>query len=359
MRTYRDRDFIESVEGLLFCVIGNVHPENRVIAYLKYVPHFESPIRIKWSRKGIKYGRILPYYSAMGVQQTMKFLKDNYPEYIVFDKYRSIELIEIPKNKIKVHYLPEERLKEILEDPKDPLEEMARELVIKIAEESNVELKYFGITGSILLNIHNIKYSDIDLIVYGKENSYRVKEALLKLYKDPSTPFYMPYGEFLDRWAQDIVRIHPLTLNEAKTLYGKYKWNRALYHNKQFSIHPVKLENEITEKWEDKIHKPIGMIKIKARVVDSSDSLFMPAVYIVEDVHILEGPDPPKPINRIVSYEGLYFDIAEPGDEIIVQGKLEVVEELRKNETYCQVTIGTFEARGKDYIKPIKWLNMS
>ena len=355
MRDYRDRDFVESIEGLMFCVIGNVHPKNRIVSFLKYVPHYESPIRIKWSRSGVKYGRILPYYSAMGVQQTLDFLKKNHPEYIIFDKYRSIELIEVPKEKIKVHYQPEKRLQEILNEPKDPLEEMARELAIRIAEKSGVDLKCFGITGSILLKIHNLKYSDIDLIVYGKENSYKVKETLLELFKDPKTPFTLPYGEILDRWAQDIIKIHPLTLEEAKILYGKYKWNRALYRGRQFSVHPVKLEDEVDEAWEDKIHKPIGIVKIKAKVIDSSDSLFMPAVYIVDNVNMLEGPTPPKPIDKIVSYEGLYFDIANPGDEVIARGKLEFVEDVRRNETYCQVTIGTFEAKGKDYIKPLKW----
>ncbi len=359
MRGYRDRDFMESVEGLMFCVIGNVHPSNRVVSFLKYVPNYDSPIRVKWSRNGIRYGRILPYYSAMGVKHTLEFLKKHYPEYIVFDKYRQVELIEVPKDRIKVHYRPEERLQEILDNPTDPLEEMIRELVIRISEESGISLKYFGVTGSILLRIHNLKYSDIDLIVYGKENSYKVKEAILRLLDDPKSPFSRPYGSILEEWAKDITRIHPLTLEEAKILYGKYKWNRILYRGRQFSIHPVKLENEVNEKWEHKIHKPIGIVELRARVVDASDSLFMPAVYLVDNVEILNGARPPKPIDRVVSYEGLYFDIAGEGEEILVKGKLELVNDVGTNEAYCQVTVGTFEAKGEDYIKPAKWLKDS
>ncbi|MEM2606995.1 MAG: hypothetical protein QW101_08105, partial [Ignisphaera sp.] len=165
-RGFRDRDFIETIEGMIFCVIGNVHPKNSVVAYLKYVPYAESSIRVKWSRDGVMYGRVLPFYSAIGVQSVIEYLKRNYPHYVVYDEYRNIELIEVEKRWIKKHYRPEERLNEILNEPKDSLEQMAKELVTKLSEESGVSLKYFGITGSILLNIHNPSISDIDIVVY-------------------------------------------------------------------------------------------------------------------------------------------------------------------------------------------------
>lgn len=356
MRKFRDRDFIESTEGLLFCVIGNIHPRNRVIAYLKYVPKMESSIRTKWSRNGIMYGRILPFYSAIGVRNTTEFLKKNYPHYIVFDEYRSVELIEVSKEMIKKHYRPEERLKEIVEKPLDPLEAMAKEIVERLSQESGIEVNFFGITGSILLRIHNPLISDIDVIVYGKENAYRVKEALLKLYNDDSSGFTRPSGEVLENWANDIIKIHPLTIKEAKLLYSRYKWNRALYKGRQFSLHPVKLEFEVNEEWEQKKFRPLGIVTIRARVVDNSDSMFMPAVYEVDNVRVIEGDTAASKVSTVVSYEGLYVDLADPDDEIIVRGKLEEVIDLRSSEVYYQVTIGTYEAQGKDYIKPTKWL---
>jgi Uncharacterized protein conserved in archaea len=178
MRDFRDRDFIESVDGLIFCVIGNMHPTNRVVSYLKYISHYSSTIRTKWSRNGVVYGRILPYYSAIGVKNTMDYLKVNYPDYVVYDKYRSIELIEVPRQKIKTHFKPEERLREIIDSPKDELEKLALELVKELADEANISLSNFGITGSILLKIHNLKYSDIDIIVYGQRNGWIIRDAL-------------------------------------------------------------------------------------------------------------------------------------------------------------------------------------
>jgi len=358
MREFRDRDFLESNEGLIFCVIGNIHPVDRVIAYLKYIPHYSSSIRTKWSRSGVMYGRILPHYSAMGVKDTLNYLRKQHPEYIVFDKYRSIELIEVPRYRIKTHFKPEERLREILNSPQDELEELALDLVEELSDITNIDLSYFGITGSILLKIHNIQYSDIDVIIYGEHNSWIIRNTLRELlHSEKKQHFSLPKGERLEEWSRDIISHHPLSLREAMILYSEYKWNRAIYRGRQFSIHPVKLENEVNERWEDKVYKPLGLVKVKATVVDNRDAIFMPAIYVVNSVKVLEGATPPGEISRIVSYEGLYIDLAEPGDEIVVYGKLEEVEDLRRGEIYYQVTVGTFEAAGRDYIKPVKWLN--
>ncbi len=356
MRGFRDRDFLESREGLIFCVIGNVHPVNKVLTYLKYILHHSSSIRTKWGRDGVMYGRILPYYSAIGVRNTMDYLRERYPEYIVFDEYRSVELIEVPRYKIKTHFKPEERLQELINSPRDGLEELALELVKELSDITNINLSNFGITGSLLLKIHNLQYSDIDVIIYGKRNSWVVRDSLRELLHSERKPYFsLPKGEVLKEWSRDITSHHPLSLEEAMLLYSKYKWNRAIYRGRQFSIHPVKLEDEVSECWEDKVYRPLGLVKIKAKVIDSSDSIFMPATYVVSDVKVLEGPNPPNNISRVVSYEGLYIDLAEPEDEIVAYGKLEEVEDLRCGETYYQVTVGTFEANGKDYIKPVKW----
>lgn len=350
-RGFRDRDFIESSEGLLFAVVGNVHPRGRVVAYLKYAPGYLGGPRVKWSRGGIQYGRVLPYYSAMGVKHTIEFLRRYYPHYLVFDGFRGLELIEVPQEFVKVHYRPEERLAELLEEPNDPLEELAAELVDELSRESGVPPSQFGITGSILLRIHDPRHSDVDLVVYGVKASRRVREALRGLYERGDRRFARPTGALLEAWVQDIIRVHPLTPEEARTLYLRVKWNRGLYRGRQFSVHPVKVDEEVDEAWEDKVIRPVGLVKVRGTVASAEDSLYMPAVYKVEDVRVLEGASPPVEIRYVVSYEGLYIDIASEGDVIEVFGKAELVRDLRRGDEYAQVTVGTFEAQGRDYIK--------
>ena len=349
-----DKDFIETVEGLIFCVVGNVHPPAKAIAYLKYIPKYASGVRIKWSRSGVFYGRILPYYSAEGVFKVMQFMEEHYPDYIVHDDVLGFKLIEVPQDKVKMHYKPEERLAEIIKSPNDPLEEQVAELISIISEKSGVPSHSMGISGSILLKLHNLKFSDIDIIVYGRDESLKVKEALLELYADPRSDLKMPSGETLERWAKDITKIHPLTFEEAKILYGKEKWSRALYKGRQFSVHPVKKPEEVEEEYGDKIYRGMGLVKAIVKVIDNSDSIFLPAKYIVDDVRIIEGPAV-KDIVEVVSYEGLYSDLAESGEELVVHGKLEHVKDLKNGKEYHRIVVGSFEAKGRDYIKPLRW----
>lgn len=355
-RSFRDKDFIEDFNGMFFCVIGNVHPPKRVISYLKYIPKIgEKTIRIKWSKNGKTYSRILPYYSALGTSFTKEYLKENFPDYIYFDKYLNIEYSSVPIKMIKKHFKPEERLKELLiEKSKDKLEEIAIELVKMIANESNVSFDYFGISGSILLKIHNIEFSDIDLIVYGYENSIKVKEAIKKILLEEKYGIHPPKGKILESWANDIIKIHPLNFKEAYKLYSE-KWNRILFGEKQFSIHPVKIEEEVNEIYGKVKYIPKGFIKIKCAIEDCKEAIFLPCKYKVKNVEIIEGLKV-NDIKEVVSYEGLYSDIANNNEEIITYGKLEEVININNNLKYHRVQIGSIEAGGRDYIKPLRWL---
>ncbi|MCC6046569.1 MAG: hypothetical protein LM572_07270, partial [Ignisphaera sp.] len=85
-------------------------------------------------------------------------------------------------------------------------------------------------------------------------------------------------------------------------------------------------------------------------------SIFMPATYRVDNVKVVEGVEEAKKTSLVVSYEGLYIDIAKEGEEVVARGKIEKVYDSKSSETYYQLTVGTFEAQGKDFIKPVKWL---
>ena len=357
MRGFRDRDFLETNEGMIFCVVGNVHPKGRVLAYLKYLINDTSSNTI-WSRQGVNYQRMIQIYSAMEVKRASEYLRERHPEYVVYDTYKNIEFTEIPVDKIRIHYKPEERLKEIInEGSKDPLEELVIDLVNKLSNETGIPISSFGVTGSILLKIHNPKFSDIDLVVYGSSNAKPIKEALLRLYDKDGSGFSRPSGDILSKWVNEVIAAHPFTVSEAKALFTKYRWNKGLYRGKPFSIHPVKVENEVFEEWEQKIHKPLCLATMRARVLNSRDSFFMPAVYQVDDVLILDGCKPQVEIRQVVSYESLYMDIAQEGDEILVHGKLEEVHDIKTGDAYAQVVVGTYEAQGKDFIKPLKMLS--
>ena len=78
MRGFRDRDFIQTREGFFFCVVGSVHPRERVISYIKYVPS-ESGV---WGNNENRFNRILQKYTIANLLQTFNYLEANYPHYL-------------------------------------------------------------------------------------------------------------------------------------------------------------------------------------------------------------------------------------------------------------------------------------
>jgi len=68
-RGFRDRDFIQTVEDFLFCVIGSVHPADRIISYVKYIPA-ERGI---WGRGEKRFKRVMRYYTMLDLTDTLNF----------------------------------------------------------------------------------------------------------------------------------------------------------------------------------------------------------------------------------------------------------------------------------------------
>ncbi len=117
-----------------------------------------------------------------------------------------------------------------------------------------------------------------------------------------------------------------------------------------FSIHPVKLEQEVAEKYGEKTYHPLGHATIRAVVYDNTDYLFLPSIYRVGETKIVEGPHV-NDIVEVVSYESLYDSLAEVGESIAVRGKLERVEDRKSSREYHRVLVGSPEGKGMEYLK--------
>ena len=91
MENPKDKDFVETEENLLFCVVGYLHPEDRFTAYLKYVPDLEG----KWSRRGFRFSRVMPYYHVSQIEKTYDYLRINHPEYVFNCPMRKIAISSV------------------------------------------------------------------------------------------------------------------------------------------------------------------------------------------------------------------------------------------------------------------------
>ena len=343
MRSIRDRDFIETIEGFMFCVVGYLHPPGMYTAYLKYIPETE-PSESIWSRGTLKYRRILKRYHVLNVKDTFKFLREKYPQYIHYCRVRDIEFSMVPEDYVKKYYLPEFKLCEIMErGPRDILEERALELIKLISREAGVQLDRMGITGSILLGIHNPEISDIDMTVYGLEEALRLREILKRGIQE-----IRPQDKkYILEWCRRRSREFNLPEGILRTI-AKRRWNYGVYKGRMFSVHPIRSDLDIREKYGDKIYHHVGSIEGEATISSSQESIFLPAVYKVEDVVVYRGVSVDD-VREIVSYEGLFCDLADSGDRVVFRGKLELVTEVDTNKTYYRVVLGTTEY-GSGYI---------
>ena len=75
----------------------------------------------------------------------------------------------------------------------------------------------------------------------------------------------------------------------------------------------------------------MGNARIKAKIVDASNSIFTPCSYQISKTEILEG-NKSHLIKEIVSFRGRFCEQAVEGETIIAQGKVEKTIEKDKKQ---------------------------
>jgi len=340
MEKPKDRDFIETLEGLLFCVVGYLHPPDRYTAYLKYTPDPDG----RWSRGETRYARALGHYHVSEVEKTYNFLREHYPQYLFNCPVRNITVSSVPCASVKTYYRPRRRLHSILsEGAKDPLEQRLIDLVTHLSEVSGLREGDFGVTGSMLTGSHNPEFSDIDLTVYGSKASHSLKEVLIDEKKEGDV--IQPYNsERSLEWSRSRSKRFPLSFEELM-LIAERRWNYGVFQKGYFSVHPIRTDNEITERYGDRIYQRRGFTTGTAEITDSNESTYLPAIYHVNDVKMALSIN--GNVKQIVSYEGLFCDIFEEGEIIEFGG---ILEEVVADRDFYRIVIGGAGSTG-GYIK--------
>ena len=314
-----DRDFFRTKEGMFFCVAGHLHPPERYTGYLKYSPDSRG----KWQNGTAAYRRELPYYHVRNVARTLEYLQTNFPDYVAECPVRGIRFSLIPRSSVVAYYDPQSRLASIMESPEDALEQEAAELVDKLSELSSVRRDAFGLTGSILIGLHNLEWSDIDLLIYGRHNAHLLKQAIIR--NKGAAPISQPDREQRLKWSRRIAERFALSFDDAWAFSGR-RWNYGYFGKRYFSIHPVRTDKEVSERYGDHIYRSVGEATIRAVVVRKDDAIFLPATYHIDQVEVLSGQVDAIEIDEIVSHEGLFCDIADEGRRIEAAGQLETID---------------------------------
>jgi predicted nucleotidyltransferase len=346
LNIYFDRDFLETPEGLLFCVVGCSHPRDRVIAYLKYAPSEDG----KWGHNSRRFRRTMTVYSVPQVLNNVEMLRTELPQYVFRSRIMNILISAVPRRFIVRHYRPRERLSDLLtSQTRDALEEEVVDFVNKLSRDSGVDLRFFGVTGSILTRIHNASFSDMDITVYGLENNLKIKNTLLREYSKSDSDLKLPQGEKRDRMLRQWAQHYGLSPKEVQW-FAERKWNRGIFKGRAFSLLSVHSLVEIKERYGDRAYYPVRIVEGVAKILDTKNSLFLPCTYGLKDVTI-DVDNVPR-IREIVSYDGFHSDIFQVDDTIRFRGKLEKVVEKGKHEIAWRILVGSPEAKGLDYIRP-------
>jgi len=302
---------VETADGLVFTVKGVVHPPDRVVAYLRYVPD-RSGERV---REGARFRRV--YKPA----EQQRALRARGLSYRVDDPGLGVPVDAVPWAEIVRVYDPRERLRHLrASGPGDKLEEDALQLTEVLRDIAGAGLVAIGLTGSLLFGLHT-PASDIDLVVYGDQDCRRVHAALTRLLDDPASGVARPRGEEL----ASIHAVHredtPLSAADFARLQAR-KVNEGRFAGRPYFIRFVKLPAEVPERYGDPCYAPAGRALIEARVTDDSEALFTPCRYSLDQVVSLDG-SPAKDLREAISYRGRFAEQARIGRRMRALGALE------------------------------------
>jgi len=332
-----DGDTFVTKEGFIFNVFGYEHPEDRVFAFLKYIPvKFKHLFTIAFLKRAWNFGeaklfRAEKLYTAQNYQAFLATFRDNFPEYAYYDPFREKDVVSAPLNSIARVYVPRECLRALAElENRDDLQKMTLEFIDLLAHESGIEKRNFGVHGSVALNMHSPR-SDIDAVVYGAENFRKLEQTIDRLVKKGTLSFQINNR-----------------LDAARRFKGRYR-------DRVFMCNAIRKPNEIHSEYGAFKYVPIKPLKFRCLVGDDNEAMFRPAIYRIRDyepIEVASKLSKAKIPQHVVSMIGCYRNVARQGDRIRVSGMLECVKDLRTNESSYQVVVGTGTSEDESICPP-------
>ena len=335
-----DGDTFVTKDGFIMNTFGYEHPDDRVFAFLKYIPaKYKDLFNVQMLSRTWKFGtkpltsqlfRAEKLYTAKNYQTFIEAFRKNFPNYLFYDETRGKELITAPLNQIEQVFVPKDRLIWLQNLPNpDGLQKLALEIVNIIHKESGVSYDNLGIHGSIALDMHAPE-SDIDFVVYGTDN-FRQVEQTLHILANQGTVSYIAGNR----------------IEAARKFVGKYQGKIWMYN-------ATKNPSEIKDNYGDYTYTPLAPIRFLATVCDDTQTMYRPAIYKITNYQPQDGQsefDLEQIPTQVTSNIGCYRNVARAGQQIKVAGTLEKVQSKRDNTVFYQVVVGTATSE-EEYIWP-------
>ncbi|TSA40382.1 MAG: hypothetical protein D4R63_06375 [Methylococcaceae bacterium] len=309
--TFSAKDFIETDEGLLFALIPAAPEQNKLLCFLRYV-------------KEPTFG-----WKKYPTQQANRFLQSHYPEYLYYSAQLDAQVHAVPSAKVIKHYQPKPSLQRLVQRaPCDQVEADVHTLCA-LLQATGIELSLLGITGSILVGVHNAA-SDIDLVCYGRTIFQQVRVQVAQLITEERLSA-LSAQDWLDAYTR---RSTSLCLSDY-IWHEQRKINKAVVNNRKFDL------NLLVEKPRDLGlgYKKIRTVCLQAQVINDDYAFDNPAEWLIASAEI----------SVVICFTATYTGQARAGEWIEVAGVVE--ENAHGNQ---RIVVGsTREAEG-EYIKVLR-----
>jgi predicted nucleotidyltransferase len=336
----RDRDAIQTSEGIIFRVFGYSHPKDTFICDAEYA---SSKIFHSTDLRAPREGRNELYYKFYN-DEGMKLVAKKYPQYLIDHQMLGLKIVGVPQNRIEEARQPQPRLQELLKQgPTDQLLAAMERVLSITTTKSAVSPQSFGVFGSMLHGFHHPKYSDIDFTIYGKAENKKICQTNAQLYADPSSGLTNEFAT-LDAMKGKTWRFQNFTVEDfvwhqqRKYIYGLYDDRKHSGRVVKAEFEPVKAWDEIKNDYDPNAHiKQRGWVKLKARVTADDDGPFIPSVYGIEPLEVLSGPKEALECTRVFSYIEEFRQQVQRDETVMVEGNLEAVEFPKGS--FAQVTL--------------------
>ena len=312
----RQKDFLETKEGLIFAVVTDQLEQGKVLSFLRYISCQDQTKEIVWKK--------------LSTIEANSFLAANFPNYLFHSEKLDADLHAVPVEEILTHHRASEKTLSL--QNKDSFTPLQNKLIrlLDLFKDNDFDINQLGVTGSFLIGTENSR-SDIDLVIYKRDTFQQMRKLIQSLINDGQL------SELNDEFWQASYerRACSLSLNDY-VWHEKRKFNKAVFDNIKFDISLVLESNDQA----DVRFLKRGKVSFTAVLVNDTQVFDSPSVYQ------LDHPE----FHTVLCFTPTYSGQAFKNEMVEVSGFLEE----SSDGMISRVIVGSSREADGEYIKLVR-----